>query len=226
MNEREDYTELIERLLRDVVIVSEDPYEPIQVKRLPHHWTCIGAGNYAAVFQHESYPDWVVKVYGRDYEGIEKEVKVYERLGEHPAYSQLILYGKTYLVLKRLGGITLYDAFHKGIYIPERVILDVNEALDYARARGLNPFDVHGKNVMMKDGHGYVIDVSDFYKQGIDTKWKDLVKAYYAIYIPIFSKFRIRIPYFVLDFVRHSYRTYKKWKKKMKGKSENRSTYM
>ena len=65
--------------------------------------------------------------------------------------------------MKRLKEITLYDAIHKGIKIPKQVILDINEALEYAREQGLTPCDVHGKNVMKKEG--YVVDVSDFLKQ-------------------------------------------------------------
>ena len=33
------------------------------------------------------------------------------------------------------------------------------------REQGLTPCDVHGKNVMMEKGRGYVVDVSDFLKQ-------------------------------------------------------------
>ena len=47
--------------------------------------------------------------------------------------------------MKRLKEITLYDAIHKGIKIPKQVILDINEALEYAREQGLTPCDVHGK---------------------------------------------------------------------------------
>ena len=68
----------------------------------------------------------------------------------------------------------MYDAVQRGIKIPEQVIKDVNKALDYARSQGLNPYDVHGKNVMMKDGRGYVVDISDFYKEGIDKNGQTL----------------------------------------------------
>lgn len=40
----------------------------------------------------------------------------------------------------------------------------------------MNPFDVHGKNIVMFDGRGYIVDVSDFYKQGTCRKWADLKK--------------------------------------------------
>ena len=66
---------------------------------------------------------------------------------------------------------------------------------------------------MMKDGRGFVVDVSDFYKKGKDEKWDDLVKAYYKFYKKTLYRFPVKVPNKVMDFVRHSYRFYKKTKK-------------
>ncbi|PEJ46696.1 serine/threonine protein kinase [Bacillus sp. AFS002410] len=213
INQSEIKTLIENELITNVNLKSEHPNDPIVVRNIPDGWKCIGSGNYAAVFMHHSEPNVVVKVYGKDLHGLEKEVQVYKQLGEHPAYSKLILYGEKYLVLKRLAGITLYDAVAKGERIPESVIKDINIALKYARNRGLNPYDVHGKNVMMKDGRGYVVDISDFYKKGKDDKWDDLVKAYYKLYKKTLYKVPIKVPLKLLDFTRHSYRFYKKFKR-------------
>ncbi|MES9684455.1 serine/threonine protein kinase [Gottfriedia acidiceleris] len=216
LTNQSDFKILIENeLIPNVSLKSERPNDPIVVKDIPEGWKCIGSGNYAAVFIHHSETNVVVKVYGKDLDGLEKEVQVYKQLGEHPAYSKLIQFGVTYLVLKRLEGITLYNALANGVRIPESVIKDVNIALKYAISRGLNPYDVHGKNVMMKDGRGYVVDISDFYKKGKDEKWEDLVKAYYKLYKKTLYKVPIKIPLKFLDFTRHSYRFYKKLKRKL-----------
>jgi len=58
------------------------------------------------------------------------------------------------------------------------------------------PHDVHGRNVMMLSGRGLVVDVSDFLDEETCSKWNDL-KAYYWLYRPLFSPFRLRVPYFV-----------------------------
>lgn len=50
----------------------------------------------------------------------------------------------------------------QGILITEQAIRDIDIALDYARSRGLHPHDVHAKNVMVNDGRGLIVDVSDF----------------------------------------------------------------
>ncbi|MCU9613072.1 serine/threonine protein kinase [Caldibacillus lycopersici] len=210
------FSKLIEnQLMKSITLQSRNPHDPIEVDDIPKGWECIGVGNYAAVFVHESAPDLVVKVIARDRAGLEKEAQVYKQLGDHPAYSKLLHQGADYLVLQRLAGITLYEAVAKGIRIPETVIKDVNQALAYARKRGLNPYDVHGKNVMMKNGKGYVVDVSDFYKEGKDEKWNDLVKAYYLFYKKTLYKYPIKVPLKILDFVRHSYRLYKRLRRRL-----------
>ncbi len=64
-----------DELLKEVSIRSEDEFEPVVVKDIPRLWKCLGTGNYAAVFMHREYKDWVVKVYVREGEGIEKRVR-------------------------------------------------------------------------------------------------------------------------------------------------------
>lgn len=213
---KNDFIHLIENeLLKKVILENKKVHDPIVVKNIPSGWKCVGVGNYAAVFTHYTEPDLVVKINAVEVENLEKEADIYRRIGKHPAYSYLVHQGSNYLVLKRLEGITLYNAFAKGIRIPESVIDDINKALDYARSCGLNPYDIHGKNVMMKDGRGYVVDVSDFYKEGKDEKWEDFVKAYYKLYKKTLYKFPMKIPLKVLDFIRHAYRFYKKMRRKL-----------
>lgn len=175
--EIERYTKLIgKELLPHIQLLTQGPFDPIIVENHSHSWKTIGSGNYAGVFSHDANPKWVVKVYGRSPEALKKEIEVYEKLGKHSTFSTLIGYGENYLILKRIKGITLFNAVVKGVPIPESVIKDVDKGLDYARGVGLNPFDVHGKNIVMFDGRGYIVDVSDFYKQGTCRKWADLKK--------------------------------------------------
>ncbi|GKU82982.1 serine/threonine protein kinase [Niallia sp. NCCP-28] len=213
---KNDFIHLIEtELLKKAVLESKKSHNPIVVKNMPAGWKCVGVGNYAAVFMHYTEPDLVVKINAVGAENLKKEAEIYRKINKHPAYSYLVHQGPSYLILKRLEGITLYNAFAKGVKIPEKVIDDINEALDYARSRGLNPYDIHGKNVMMKDGRGYVVDVSDFYKEGKDEKWEDFVQAYYKLYKKTLYKFPMKIPFRALDFIRYGYRFYKKMKCKL-----------
>ncbi|MFN0223950.1 MULTISPECIES: serine/threonine protein kinase [Paenibacillus] len=197
-------------LLPELSVNSEQLHEPVVVVRLPQPWKLVGAGNYAVVLSHPEYPRLVIKIYAPNRHGLQEEAEVYRRLGRHPAYSECYHYGGSYLVLRRLEGVTLYDCVRKGIPIPRRVIEDIDEALAYAVARGLNPHDVHGKNVMMKDGRGMVVDVSDFLKTDACTMWTDLKKAYHRFYLRVPLLHRIPVPDFVMNAVRRGYRAMRK----------------
>lgn len=196
-------------LLPHLKLESIEPYNPVVVHQVPYPWQCLGAGNYAAVLAHSDYPEQVVKVYAPGRPGIEAEEEVYRRLGEHPAFSQCYIRGENFLVLKRLRGVTLYDCLHKGIAIPPQVIRDIDAALDYARDRGLHPHDVHGRNVMMSEGRGLVVDISDFLNAEPCRAWEDVKRAYWWIYRPWVRPLRSRVPYFLLDGVRTVYRLYR-----------------
>ena len=199
-------------LLPYLAIESINPYDPVVIHHLPSPWKTVGTGNYAAVVIHPDYPDLVVKIYAPGRPGFTEEVAVYQQIGDHPAYSKCYHYGENYLILKRIFGTTLFECFHKGIPIPLHVIKDVDKALSYAKKKGLTPHDIHGKNVVLHNGQGYVVDISDFYKEEPCSKWKDLKKAYYKLYYPFFYRHPIKIPYFVLNFIRKSYRLFKKMK--------------
>ncbi|WP_169265632.1 MULTISPECIES: serine/threonine protein kinase [Brasilonema] len=201
---------LIESVHQDLLprfqIESVDPHDPVKVRHVPKPWQLLGAGNYAAVVYHPDYPEFVIKIYAPGRPGFSEEVEVYRRLGSHPAFSECLYANDGFLILKRLHGVTLYDCMQRGLRIPKQVIHDIDQALDYARKRGLHPHDVHGRNVMMYKGRGLVVDISDFLHEEACSKWDDLKKGYYWLYRPFLSPLGIRIPYFVLDVVRRSYR--------------------
>ncbi len=202
----------LQALVRDALLPcleleSVDPHHPVVARRVPAPFERLGCGNYAAVLAHPAFPDLVVKVYAPGRPGWADECEVYRRLGDHPAFSRCYAAEEGYLVLRRLRGVTLYDAVHRGVDIPPRVIADVDAALAHARARGLWPHDVHGRNVMLSDeGRGLVVDVSDFLKRERCTKWRDLARAYRWVYRPVLRPLRVRVPYAVLDRVRVAYR--------------------
>ena len=189
---------------------SAHPHDPIQVLHLPRPWRILGCGNYAAVVHHPHHPDLVVKVYAPGRAGLEEEAEVYRRIGCHPAYSQCFHVGEGYLVLLRLRGTTLYDCVLQGIPIPRRAITDVDQALHYARSRGLHGHDVHGRNVMVHDGRGLIVDISDFLNPEPCTAWRDLRLAYFLLYRPLIAPLRLRAPAPLLNGVRKGYRLYRK----------------
>lgn len=201
--------ELIKKLVDTVKIESIDPYNPVVVTNIPQPWQLLGAGNYAGVLLHPDYDSVVVKIYALGRSGWLEEVEVYRRLGIHQAFSQCFHAEPNWLILKRLNGVTLYDCLHLGISIPQQVIQDIDLALKYATSKGLTPHDVHGKNLMLSEDKGLVVDVSDFLNASPCWAWRDLKKAYYWLYLPFFSWHSWRVPYWMLDKVRSSYRFYR-----------------
>jgi hypothetical protein len=201
-------TEMIDCIENELLplmrLESVNPHDPIVVHQIPEPWKLLGAGNYAAVLTHPDYSKLVVKVYAPGRPGIEEEAEVYRRLGKHPAYSECYFAGSTYLILRQLHGVTFYDCLLRGIYIPRHAIHDIDAALDYARALGLSPHDVHGKNVILHNGRGSVVDVSDFLKQEPCTMWDDVKKAYNRFYFPMFHNMPLPRP--LLNAVRKGYR--------------------
>lgn len=203
------YIQEVYELKEKATIISRNPYDTVEVYNIPKHWVLLGVGNYASVLRHHDYPELVVKIYAEGKNGYKEEVEVYNKLGYHPNYSECYYAKDNFLVLKYLEGVTLYDAVHKGIKIPIKVIKDIDNALEFAFKQGLYPHDVHGKNVMMYEGRGYVVDISDFYKKEKCNKWKDLKKAYYKFYQYTLYHYPIPIPYFLLTLVRKGYRFYR-----------------
>jgi hypothetical protein len=197
-----------QQLLPNVEVESIDPHDPVKVKFLPQPWRLLGTGNYAAVVYHPDYPEQVVKIYAPGRPGFEEEVEVYSRLGEHPAFSKCYYAKPNFLVLKRLQGTTLYDCIQRGMRIPRQVIYDIDEALEYALLRDLHPHDIHARNVIMDEGRGFVVDISDFLHEEACAKWDNFKKAYYWLYRPLLCPLGLRVPYFVLDIIRKGYRAF------------------
>ncbi|MBF2017960.1 MAG: serine/threonine protein kinase [Rivularia sp. T60_A2020_040] len=208
-------------LLPKLHIESVHPHEQVKVRHIPEPWILIGTGNYAAVVYHPDFIDVVVKIYAPGRDGFEEEVEVYKRLGKHPAFSELFYAEDGFLILKRLHGTTLWDCIQLGIQVPPQVIKDIDKALDDARSCGLFPHDVHARNVMMYEGRGLVIDISDFLQEEYCSKWDSFKKGYYWIYLPFIYPIKLRVPFFLLNFIRKGYRFISSLMKRMTGNYKN-----
>lgn len=204
------FIEKVEKeLLASLKMESIAPEDPIEINDRPEKWVLLGKGNFAAVFTHPDFEQYAVKVYAEGRPGLKEETEVYRKLGRHPAYSECYHAGTSYLILKRLQGVTLYDSLKKGIRISKKVISDIDQALSHAVKQGLNPRDVHGKNVMIVQGHGCIVDVSDFLIPGYDPMWDDLKKAYRRFYWPFLVLPPPPIPAFIMNWARKGYRRLK-----------------
>jgi hypothetical protein len=195
-----------QELLPRLRLESVDPHDPVVVRALPAPWRTLGCGNYAAVVLHPDHPEQVVKIYAPGRPGLEAEAEVYRRIGKHRAFSRCHHVGEGYLVLRRMHGTTLYDCLRLGIPIPPQVVHDIDQALTYARSRGLHGRDVHGRNVMLHQGRGLIVDISDFLSSRPCRAWQDLRLAYWIVYRPFIAPWRLPVAAGWLNLLRRCYR--------------------
>lgn len=190
-------------LLGQVEIIGNAENDLVSIEGNTDGLECIGVGTDAAVFIMPELPQYAFKIYSQqalDKKNIEKEV--YAKLKGSPYFAACYGDGVNYLVLSFEDGPTLQDCITLGIPVPEQVILDVEEARRYVRSVGLNPRDIHLKNVVNQNGRGKVLDVSEYVKEGDDQRWDHLVWAYYNVY-PRFNE--IKVPLWVIDAVKKWY---------------------
>jgi hypothetical protein len=193
----------VEQELKRIQIVASPENELVAVKSVPPVFHEIGRGTDAIVVSHPEFPGIVFKVYAKDrIHKKEKEWTVYQKLGNCPFYARCYGYGDHYLILSHESGPTLYECLELGIVIPERVIRDVEEAVDCARCQGLNPRDIHLKNVLLQKGRAKLIDVSEYMEPGRDRRWEHLVEAYYVCYPYIRGR---KIPKWLMERVKRAY---------------------
>lgn len=187
---------LAEQSLKCVLIKGNNKNKPVTVLNKSQNLRCIGIGTDAAIFLHELLPSYAFKVYSP--EALHKkaiEENVYLRLKDPKYFPQYFGSGDNYLVLSYEKGPTLYECLLQGIEIPSQVMNDVEKARAYARSKGLNPRDIHFKNVILQDGKGKVLDVSEYLKEGNDKRWEHLMFAYRLMY-PLFKG--KKIPHWVI----------------------------
>ncbi len=153
-------------------------------------WEKIGEGRSAKVYKLPGVPR-VIKVFhsGKEHAAA-AEIAAYEVVGGlEPYYLRMHDYGSNYIVLDFFDGKTIHEMLVEGRFIQESIIKHIDKALAMARQYGLNPKDVHIKNILVQDQTVKLIDLARFSGEGVCTRWEDLKKAYYHLYVnPLFPK--------------------------------------
>ncbi|WP_108672084.1 serine/threonine protein kinase [Peribacillus acanthi] len=162
--------------------------------------TLIGEGRSAFVFRIGT-TDKVLKVFFPEFEKVAREeAEVYRILSGIPYYSPLYGAGKNYLVIDFIEGYTFFSCLEKGIPISTDSLREVDCALGLAREKGLNPSDVHLRNIIItSSGEIKLIDVARFRQTKNCTQWKDLKAAFHKFYKQKY--FPKKIPATILNLV-------------------------
>ena len=200
--------EIATQSLARITVSSNPDNNPVTIHGRSEELTCIGVGTDAAVFQSIHVPEYAFKLFAEDkLSKIHVEKKVYEELGESEYFPTCFATNANYLILSYEGGITLFDCLLQGIHIPQQIIENVEKAREYARAKNLNPRDIHLKNILLQNGRAKVIDVSEYSQPGNDFRWEHLKKAYEEYYHLIDGK---SVPYWLVETIR---KWYNQWNK-------------
>ena len=165
----------------------------------------IGTGRSAYVFKLQQ-EQVALKVYFPQKTHLAaEEAAIYQKLCANQYYPTLHDVGANYIVIDYLEGHTLFQCLENGLFVSEDKIHAINEALNMARTVGLNPSDVHLKNIIITSKQEVkLIDVVRFGQTKIDRQWDDLQKAYFKGYVK--SYFPKKIPRFILHCIAAIYK--------------------
>lgn len=195
---------MAEEAIGRIRVEGNDRNEEVGVYGYAEGLHCVGLGTDAAVFIYDPAPGYAYKIYAeRARHKIAVERDVYLKLAGIPYFPAYYGDGPCYLVISHEPGPTLLDCLLQGIPVPRQVIDDVEEARRLVRARGLNPRDIHLKNVVMRNGRAKVLDVSEYVLDGDDKRWEHLKWAYDTFYPGLEGK---KMPLWLLDAIKNGYR--------------------
>ncbi|MFD1708190.1 protein kinase family protein [Siminovitchia sediminis] len=179
-------------------------HKPIIVSHAPT-LQLIGMGRSAAVFKIE-HTEKVLKVFFPEFAHIaQEEASVYDLVHHLDYYPDMYESGPNYIVIDFIHGYTFFDCLTHGIPLSEKDIMEVDDALSLAREQGLNPSDIHLRNIILTPDHQIkVIDVARFRQSKKCHQWEDLKKGFYYFYAkPFFPK---KIPAKLLNSIAYFYK--------------------
>ncbi|MFD2445443.1 protein kinase family protein [Bacillus sp. CGMCC 1.16607] len=165
----------------------------------------IGEGRSAFVFRIQS-TNKVLKVFFPPFAKIAKEeAEIYRVLKDSWYYPTLYESGKNYLVIDYIQGYTLFSCLERGIPITIENMCAIDDALNLAKDKGLNPSDIHLRNIFITPtGSIKMIDVARFRQTKTCSQWKDIKAAFYRLYVKrLFPK---KIPALYLNLLAYLYK--------------------
>ncbi|MCJ7843254.1 protein kinase family protein [Lederbergia sp. NSJ-179] len=183
--------------LADSVVIHYQNKKPLLMGH-KETLTLVGVGRSAFVFKIKN-TDKVIKVYFPEFQHLaQEEAEVYQAVQDIDYFPSIYTSGLNYIVIDYIEGHTLFDCLTLGIQISEKEIEEVDFALSLARNIGLNPSDIHLRNIIMTPKGGIkIIDIARFRQTKPCPQWRDLRKAFYRFYRkPLFPK---KVPAFLLN---------------------------
>jgi predicted Ser/Thr protein kinase len=143
----------------------------------------VGTGRSAFVFRINNSSK-AIKVFFPNYTYIAKEeADIYIALHDISYFPTVYDSGLNYIVMDFIEGRTLFECVNQGIPITAEHIKEIDAALLLASNRGLNPSDIHLRNIFITSTNDIkLIDVARFRQTKDCTQWSDLKSAYVLYY--------------------------------------------
>jgi predicted Ser/Thr protein kinase len=171
-------------------IVFDSNRGSIRVKQHHKDLVQIGTGRSACVFRIKG-TNKVIKVFPSQFTHIAQiESDIYRMLTHIDYFPTIYETGPNFLIMDYIKGETLFSCLNKGIPIDIKHINEVDHILDLVRKVGLNPSDIHLRNIIITpDNKIKMIDVARFKQEKQCTQWEDLKNGYIRFYQhPLFPK--------------------------------------
>jgi len=117
----------------------------------PDDLELIGKGRSAYVFKlTEEGREMALKVFFPEFKNIAaREAEIYKKLSDSNYYPDIYETGPSYILMEYIKGYTFYECLNKGIPIDDDMICEVDRALNDAKRKGLNPSDIHLRNLIL-----------------------------------------------------------------------------
>ena len=177
----------------------------IKVKNCHNDLKLVGTGRSACVFLIKN-TEKVIKVFPAKFHHVAKEeAEIYLQLKQIPHFPYIYASGLNYIVMDYIKGFTLFDCLHKGIEIREEQVEEIDCVLKLVRSKGLNPSDVHLRNILVtSEQRVKIIDVARYKQAKHCEQWDDLRDAYFQLYArPYFPR---KLPKVVMNVIGRMYK--------------------
>lgn len=166
--------------LAESVVISKENHQLIHYD---DSLQLIGIGRSAYVFRI-AQTEKAIKIFFPEFVHLaQEECEIYHSLRHIPYFPAIYAEGENYFVMDYIEGKTLFECISSGIVVEPEHIRQIDEALELAAKQGLNPSDIHLRNILLtKEKEIKLIDVARFRQRKSCRQWKDLKRAYHLAY--------------------------------------------
>lgn len=143
----------------------------------------IGTGRSAFVFKINSSTK-AIKVFFPNFTyNTKEEAEIYKKLQGIDYFPTIYESGLNYIVMDYIEGFTLFECLTKGRIITTDHLKEIDNALSLASGVGLNPSDIHLRNIIITSTDEIkLIDVARYRQTKHCKQWRNLKKAYRQFY--------------------------------------------